>query len=145
MERSRVPMLRGRSFTWITTCSFTHLVFQIKNTETFFLWMDQYFLPNYYPVLEYNGKRLHWSVRQFITDSVSFRVGPAMLRQVRSKTGEMGPGGVSVASESFIDMLQTVSSKLAVRSSLPSLNMSMPLTASGQFPLSPFACCYCSL
>ena len=65
--------------------------FQIKDAKTFFLWMDQYFLPNYYPVLEYNGKRLHWSVRQFVTDGVSFRVGPAMLRQLRSKTGKLYP------------------------------------------------------
>ena len=64
---------------------------QIKDAKTFFWWMDECFLPNYYPVLEYNGKRLHWSVRQFVTDGVSFRVGPAMLRQLRSKTGKLCP------------------------------------------------------
>ena len=79
-------------------------MFQIKNPETFFWWMDEHFLSNYYPVLEYNGKRLHWSVRQFITDSVSFRVGPAMLRQVRSKIGKMGPSGVIIAPKSFTDI-----------------------------------------
>ncbi len=52
------------------------------------MWLDKYFLPAYYPMNDYNDVRLHWTLRQFTQDRSSFRVGPALLRQLRSERGK---------------------------------------------------------
>ncbi len=62
-------------------------IFQVKSPRTYFNWLDTYFLPSYYPVNDYNNVRLHWTLRQFTQDRSSFRVGPALLRQLRSERG----------------------------------------------------------
>ena len=60
---------------------------QVNSSKTFFEWMNKDFLRSYYPVNNYNGERLHWTLRQFTEDCQAFRVGPPLLRQVRGTLG----------------------------------------------------------
>ncbi len=52
------------------------------------MWMEEYFLPNYFVETDVNGNTLDWRERLFMSDAASFRVGPARIRQLRSKLGE---------------------------------------------------------
>lgn len=54
----------------------------------FFTWMDETLFPNYFPLKEFNGvDNLGVLHKQFFADMANARIGPARLRQVRTKYG----------------------------------------------------------
>ncbi len=60
--------------------------FQIKDGGTYFDWVGDTFLPNYFALNDLAGNRLHWRDRKFMNDWTSYRIGPARIRQLRTKT-----------------------------------------------------------
>ncbi|XP_061167212.1 polycystin-1-like protein 2 [Saccostrea echinata] len=60
----------------------------IKGHKDFLSWMNDIFIPTFYPNESYAGTALSVIDRQWLKDMRSIRVGPARLRQVRMKTGK---------------------------------------------------------
>ncbi|XP_062621693.1 uncharacterized protein LOC134283266 [Saccostrea cucullata] len=65
----------------------SHGFSSLKGRKDFISWMNETFIPTYYPNASYAGKPLTVLDRQWFKDMASIRVGPARLRQVRMKTG----------------------------------------------------------
>nr|XP_034336032.1 polycystic kidney disease protein 1-like 2 [Crassostrea gigas] len=59
----------------------------ITDKKGFYTWLNETFIPTYYPVNNYASKPLTVVDRQWFQDMASIRVGPARLRQVRMKSG----------------------------------------------------------
>lgn len=59
----------------------------ITDKKGFYTWLNETFIPTYYPVSNYASKPLTVVDRQWFQDMASIRVGPARLRQVRMKSG----------------------------------------------------------
>lgn len=55
----------------------------ITDKKSFYTWLNETFIPTYYPVNNYASKPLTVVDRQWFQDMASIRVGPARLRQVR--------------------------------------------------------------
>ena len=70
------------------------LYFQDHNIESFrdfgamYKWFESCVLPSVYPHKDYNGKRLQKYQRNLHSNMNAYRIGPAVLRQVRVKKGE---------------------------------------------------------
>ncbi|XP_062608038.1 polycystin-1-like protein 2 [Saccostrea cucullata] len=60
----------------------------LKGRKDFIRWMNDTFIPTYYPTESYAGEPLTVMDRQWLKDMVNIRVGPGRLRQVRMKTGK---------------------------------------------------------
>ncbi len=59
-----------------------------KGTDVY-KWVQEYFAPNYFVREDVNGNLLHWRQRRYLVDRTSYRVGPARLRQLRSKNSKI--------------------------------------------------------
>ena len=65
------------------------VIFQVNRTLGLFEWLDRHFIPQYFPENNYKNTSLYWTDKQFVSDLVSFRVGPARIRQIRVKSGNV--------------------------------------------------------
>ena len=70
------------------------LSFQHYNLESFrdfgamYKWFESYVLPSVYPYRDYSGNKLDKHQRNFHSNMNAYRIGPAVLRQVRVKKGK---------------------------------------------------------
>ena len=64
---------------------------QLGDTFRFWLWLNTTVLRAMYNIERYNGALTTRRERRYLTDQVSFRVGPARVRQLRIKPGEWTP------------------------------------------------------
>ena len=62
-------------------------MFQINKTQDFFSWMQNTFIPTYYPETHYSGASLGVQDQRYFGDLSSIRVGPGRLRQARMGKG----------------------------------------------------------
>nr|XP_032832806.1 polycystic kidney disease protein 1-like 2 [Petromyzon marinus] len=95
--------------------SFDH----VTDVSSFWDWMQNGFLPNFYPHAWYNGERMSWRERYYLRDFSTIRVGPGRLRQIRSVPQRfndvMGlqhkvPGGDEEMTGSFLEGWQSANS-----------------------------------
>lgn len=60
---------------------------QITNTNEFYRWMRDAFIPMYYPLTNYADQELTSVDKQWFGDMANIRVGPGRIRQVRMNKG----------------------------------------------------------
>lgn len=60
---------------------------QVTTTPQLFRWLDEVFLPAQFAQRGYRGWPLPWRRRRYMDDAVSYRIGPARLRQLRMTPG----------------------------------------------------------
>lgn len=60
-------------------------LFQINVTSDIWDWMFDKYLPNMNPRKRYNGEIHTPEERKFMSDAISYRMGPIRLRQIRTK------------------------------------------------------------
>ena len=66
----------------------TFKIKQILSTRDVFRWMNNVFLPRQFAQTSYKKKPLSWRRRRYMTDGVSYRIGPARIRQLRVEPGQ---------------------------------------------------------
>ncbi|XP_070581467.1 polycystin-1-like protein 2 [Ptychodera flava] len=64
---------------------------EIKTKEDYWNWLDQDFIPGYFPDVDYRGKLLSTMQQRYADNGVSYRLGPARLRQLRVRSGQCTP------------------------------------------------------
>ncbi|XP_070579567.1 polycystin family receptor for egg jelly-like isoform X2 [Ptychodera flava] len=64
---------------------------EIKTSEDYWNWLDKEFIPGYFPDVDYRGMLLSRMQQRYASNGVSFRLGPARLRQLRVRSGQCTP------------------------------------------------------